>query len=331
MVSRPPATAGSPDDTVTEPFAGFHFGIALPQAAPEGVDVATGIRRFASTAERLGFAGLWTRDRIQGREPLLEPLMSLATAATATRQIRLGVAVIIAPLRSPVELARSSSALDRLSNGRLELGLGLGADRERARGVGLDPSQRVGRLLDTVDVLRAMWAGEAATLEGRTLALRSWTIRPTPTQPRPRIWFGGHHPDALRRAVTLGDGWIEAGSSSLDDYHHEIAIVREQLAEHGRDPATFRMGKRLYLGVERRGRSRTEAVRRWFAGSYGRAEMADQVAVVGPPERIIEAVLDVHRHGGGLEILDPVPDPAADLHVLAHEVVPAIREALGRT
>ena len=329
-MSRPEAIAGSEDDGLNDPVAGFHFGIALPQAAPEGADVATGIRRFASTAERLGFAGLWTRDRIQGREPLLEPLMTLATAATATRQVRLGVAVIIAPLRSPVELARSSSALDRLSNGRLELGLGLGADRERARGVGLDPSKRVERLLDTVDVLRAMWAGEAATLEGRTLALRGWTIRPIPAQPRPRIWFGGHHPDALRRAVTLGDGWIEAGSSSFDDYHHEIGIVRELLAEQGRDAGSFGLGKRLYLGVERRGRSRKEAVRSWFASSYGRAEMADNVAVVGPPERIVDAVLDVHRDGGRLVILDPVPDPATDLHVLAHEVVPAIRAALGR-
>jgi alkanesulfonate monooxygenase SsuD/methylene tetrahydromethanopterin reductase-like flavin-dependent oxidoreductase (luciferase family) len=332
-VSRPEGTAASSDaassdSELANPVAGFHFGIALPQAAPEEIDVAASIRRFAGTAERLGFAGVWTRDRIQGREPLLEPLMTLATASPATQRIRLGVAVIIAPLRSPVELARTTSALDRLSNGRLELGLGLGADRERARGVGLDPARRVGRLLDTVDILRSMWAGDAATLEGRTLSVERWTIRPTPAQARPRIWFGGHHPDALRRAVTLGDGWIEAGSSSFAAFHDEIARVRDLLAEGGRDERTFGLGKRLYLAVERRGRSRAEETRAWFASSYGRAEMADDVAVVGPPKRIVEAVLDVHRRGGRLVILDPVPDPAADLHVLAHEVVPAGREAL---
>jgi alkanesulfonate monooxygenase SsuD/methylene tetrahydromethanopterin reductase-like flavin-dependent oxidoreductase (luciferase family) len=327
---RPQATAHGGGDEVTDPVVGFHFGIALPQSAPVGVDVAASIRRFAGTAERLGFDGLWTRDRIQGREPLLEPLMTLSTAAATTRRVRLGVAVIIAPLRSPVELARTTAALDRISGGRLEVGLGLGADRERVRAVGLEPPRRVGRLLDTVDVLRAMWAGEALTLEGRTLSTHSWIIRPTPFQARPRIWFGGHHPDALRRAVTLGDGWIEAGSSSFGDYYREIAIVRERLQEHGRDQAGFGLGKRLYLAVERRGRSRVEEIRRWFASSYGKPEMADEVAVVGPPARIVEAVLDVQRHGGRLVILDPLPDPATDLHVLAHEVVPAVREALDR-
>jgi alkanesulfonate monooxygenase SsuD/methylene tetrahydromethanopterin reductase-like flavin-dependent oxidoreductase (luciferase family) len=316
--------------TVVDPVTGFHVGIALPQSAADDLDVAARIRRFAGAAERLGLDGLWTRDRIQGREPLLEPLMTLATAATATRHVRLGVAVVIAPLRSPVELARSSAALDRLSDGRLELGLGLGADPERARGVGLEPPKRVGRLVDTVEILRSMWTGEAVTLSGRTLSVRNWTIRPTPAQARPRIWFGGHHPAALRRAVALGDGWIEAGSSSFNDYVREIEIVRQELAQQARDEASFGLGKRLYLAVERRGRSRLAEMRAWFAANYGKPEMAERVGINGPPDRIVEAVLDVHRHGGRLVILDPVPDPAADLNVLAHEVVPAVREALHR-
>jgi probable F420-dependent oxidoreductase len=311
-----------------DPIGRAHFGIALPQSAGDGVDLAMRIRRFARTADRLGYDGLWTRDRIQGKEPLLEPLMTLATAAAATRRIRLGVAVIIAPLRSPVELARTSAALDRLSGGRLELGLGLGADPDRVRGVGLEPSRRVARLLDTVDVLRSMWTGEAVTFDGRTLSVEGWMIRPTPAQARPRLWFGGHHPDALRRAVRLGDGWIEAGSSSFEDYDREIAIVRDLLAEDGRNEAAFGLGKRLYLAVEQRGRSRMEEIRRWFGASYGRPEMADRVAVVGPPGRIVEAVLDVHQKGGRLVILDPLPDPGRDVEVLAHEVVPAVREAL---
>jgi alkanesulfonate monooxygenase SsuD/methylene tetrahydromethanopterin reductase-like flavin-dependent oxidoreductase (luciferase family) len=167
-------------------------------------------------------------------------------------------------------------------------------------------------------------------LQGRTLSTTGWIIRPIPSQSRPRIWFGGHHPDALRRAVALGDGWIEAGSSSFDDYYREIAIVRDLLAQGGRSEASFGLGKRLYLAVERRGRSRAEEIRRWFATSYGSSEMADRVAVVGPPRQIVDAVLEVHRHGGRLVILDPVPDPGADLHALAHEVVPAVREALAR-
>jgi alkanesulfonate monooxygenase SsuD/methylene tetrahydromethanopterin reductase-like flavin-dependent oxidoreductase (luciferase family) len=194
--------------------------------------------------------------------------------------------------------------------------------------VGLEPSRRVGRLLDTVDVLRALWTGESVSIEGRTLAIREWMTRPTPLQPRPRIWFGGHHPEALRRAVELGDGWIEAGSTSQSDFVREIAVVREHLAAVGRDEATFGLGKRLYLGVERRGRNILQETRHWFAHGYGRAEMADRVAVIGPPSRVTEGVLDILAQGARLVILNPLIDEAAQLRLLAEEVVPAVREAL---
>jgi probable F420-dependent oxidoreductase len=322
-----PVPIAAPRDPL-DPLAGIHLGIALPQTADDQVDLSARIRRFSRAAERLGFDGLWARDRIQGREPLIEPLTALATAATATKRVRLGVAVVLVPLRAPIELARTSASLDRLSGGRLELGIGLGVDRERVRSVGLDPGRRVARLLDSVDVLRAMWSGESVTVEGRTLTVRDWMVRPTPQQPRPRIWFGGHHPDALRRAVHLGDGWIEAGSTSHADFVREIAIVREHLDAAGRDESTFGLGKRLYLAVERRGRNTRQDVRRWFDYSYGREEMADRVAAVGSPARIADAVLEVLAQRARLVILHPVPYEAPQLRVLADEVVPAVREAL---
>jgi len=308
--------------------AGIHFGIALPQTAGEGAALAARIARFSRAAERLGFDGLWARDRIQGREPLLEPMVALGAAAMTTSRIRLGVAVVLVPLRAPVELARTSASLDRLSGGRLELGIGLGVDRERVRSVGLDPARRVARMLDTIDVLRAMWTGEAITIDGRTLSVRDWMIRPTPVQPRPRIWFGGHHPDALRRAVMLGDGWIEAGSSSQADFAREMTIVREHMADLGRDESTFGLGKRLYMAIERPGESTRQDIRQWFLDQYGKEEMADRVAVVGPPSAVVQAILDTIDLGARLLILHPIPDEQRHLRQLAEEIVPAVREAL---
>jgi probable F420-dependent oxidoreductase len=304
------------------------IGVALPQSAEDGEQPSDRITRFARAAERLGFDSVWTMDRTHGRQALIEPLTALTVAATATRRIRLGVAVVILPLRAPLELARTAASLDRLSDGRLDLGVGLGAARERVTSIGLDPARRADRMLDAVHLMRAMWTGEPVTFEGRTLSVHQWTIRPTPVQrPGPPVWFGGHHPDALRRAALLGDGWLGAGSTSLDDFDREVAVVRSELAAAGRSATAFGLGKRLYLALENRSGSRRRELRQWLVRGYGEA-VADRVAVTGPPAAITEAVLRIVQQGGRVVILHPVADQERQLRELADEVVPAIRQAV---
>ena len=313
---------------MTRPAA-VSFGIALPQEVREGSNPRARVVRFARAAERLGFDSIWALDRIQGHQSVLEPLVLLTTAAAVTRRIRLGVAVLILPLRSPVELARTAASLDQLSGGRLDLGVGLGVDRERVRAVGLDPARRAERMADSVAVIRALWSGERATVEGATLGIRDWMIRPTPAQrPSPPIWFGGHHPDALRRAVAMGDGWLGAGSASMADFGREIAFVREELARQGRDEASFGLGKRLYLALEDRRGVRGRAIRGWLADHYRDPDKADKVAAVGPPRVIVEAALEIVDRGGRLVIFHPVTDQERQMREIADEVIPAVRTAL---
>ena len=311
------------------PGNGISIGVALPQSARDGEQPGVRITGFARVAERLGFDSVWALDWTRGHQPMIEPMAALTAAAMATRRVRLGVAVLILPLRAPLEVARTSASLDRLSNGRLELGVGLGSNRQLVRSVGLDPARRTDRMIDSIELIRALWTGESVTFEGRTLSVRDWMIRPTPVQqPSPRIWFGGHHPDAVRRAAAMGDGFLGAGSVSYDDFRGEVAILREELARLGRDEAGFGLGKRIYLAIEDRRGARAAGLRRWIADYYRKEELADRVAVIGPPTAIVEAVLKVADLGGRVVILHPVGDEERQLRQLADEVLPAVRQIL---
>lgn len=315
-----------------EPKPMVAFGIALPQEAPDGAEPAARVARFARAAERAGFDGLWTLDRVQGHQSVMEPLALLAAAAMVTRRIRLGVAVVILPLRSPVELARTAATIDRLSAGRLDLGVGVGADRERVRGVGLDPARRGERMDDAVAVLRGLWAGERFDHEGATLAVRGWMIRPLPVQrPGPPLWFGGHSAAAIRRAVAWGEGWLGAGSVSTEVFGREMVVLREELARAGRDEATFGIGKRLYLALEDRRGRRAQALRDGLAEHYGKPDMADRVSAIGPASAVVDEIVRIIRLGAQTVILHPVSDQERQLRQLADEVIPAVRAALGET
>ena len=91
----------------------------------------------------------------------------------------------------------------------------------------------------------------AVTFDGRFWQLDGAAMEPKPFQkPHPPLWFGGSAPAALRRAVRHGDGFFGAGSSTTAEFAEQVPIVREALAEHGRDPASFRIAKRVYIAVD---------------------------------------------------------------------------------
>src|SRR6478672_2920493 len=178
------------------------FSVGLPQSFDGGDPRPVGI--YAARAETLGFSGLWTLDSAVGgptsRTPLLDGLQVLAYAAAVTRDVRLGIAVIVMNRRQPVLLAKEIASLDRLSGGRLTVGVGLGAPAdEHVAALGFPADRTVRRLVEGGEVLRFSRA----------------RLEPRPIQrPGPPVWFGAGREPALRRAARLGDGWIGAGSSS---------------------------------------------------------------------------------------------------------------------
>src|SRR5689334_353094 len=184
------------------------FSVGLPHSFDGRDPRPLGI--YAARAETLGFSGLWTLDSAVGgptsRTPLLDGLQLLTYAAAVTREIRLGVAVIVMGRRQPVLLAKEMASLDRLSGGRLTVGVGLGAPAgEKVAALGFPVDRPVRRLVEGVEIMRAVWSSDAARHEGELYRFADVDVQPKPRyRPGPPIWFGAGREPALRRAARLG-------------------------------------------------------------------------------------------------------------------------------
>jgi probable F420-dependent oxidoreductase len=173
--------------------------------------------------------------------PLYDPFVMLAGIATATTTLRLGTNVYVLPLRHPLMTARSVVTLDRLSGGRVTLGAGIGWLKDEFDAAGVPFSERGSRMDEIVPLLRRLWSGEdPITHEGRHFSFGPVHFRPKSIQkPSIPIELGGTSPAALRRAALMGDGWMELGSSDVDEIAERIAGLTKARSEAGLGAAPF--------------------------------------------------------------------------------------------
>jgi alkanesulfonate monooxygenase SsuD/methylene tetrahydromethanopterin reductase-like flavin-dependent oxidoreductase (luciferase family) len=177
------------------------------------------LRRYLSRAEELGFDGAWTTEQVIGTAPNLDSSAVLGYAAACTEQIRLGCAVYVSTVASPLHLAKIIASLDQLSRGRLEVGLGTGGRFRPFAAFGIDGEGFVSRFTEGVRYMQEASTQDRINFEGRFWQAKDLAMEPKPYQkPHPPLWFGGGHPDSLRRAVRLADGYIGAGSTATADF-----------------------------------------------------------------------------------------------------------------
>lgn len=233
-------------------LVGFAVPTAGSWATPENQLTVAGL------AERLGYRSLWTMQRIlNSADPadtsyqlVPDPLLTLAYLAGHTSTARLGVAVLNLPFVSPALLAKQTATLDRLSHGRLDLGLGLGWMPTEFAASGVSTARRAARAQEFLDVLTGLWTGRAGPYDGEFYQLpEAVVMTPTPVQrPRPPILLGGGSPAALRRAGRLADGWISASRHDPHQLRPAIDTARRAAEDAGRDPDTLRFVCRLAVG-----------------------------------------------------------------------------------
>ena len=203
-----------------------NFG-AWAQDWPGLLDVArvaedAGVERLVVTDHvvmgRNTDAYVWGRFPTAPDAPWLEPLTCLSAIAAVTQRVRLGTGILIAPLRPAAVLAKTVATLDVVSGGRVDLGVGVGWQREEYDAVGLDFDAR-GRLLDeTVAACRQLWSQLPASYAGTSTTFSDVFCAPQPVQERLPVWFAGTLTDRnVRRISELGDGWIPIMGASLED------------------------------------------------------------------------------------------------------------------
>ena len=171
-------------------------------------------------------------------EPWPEPLLTLAAMAGATRRIRLATAVLIAPLRPALLLAKSLATLDVLSGGRVDLGVGTGWQKEEFAASGVPFETRAARMDDVLRACRVLWRDAPASFQSPTLSFDDLWCIPRPVQPGGvPIWFGvAPTPRNVARVVEMGVGWVPVGSD-LDALASGARVLRDAFAAAGRDPA----------------------------------------------------------------------------------------------
>jgi alkanesulfonate monooxygenase SsuD/methylene tetrahydromethanopterin reductase-like flavin-dependent oxidoreductase (luciferase family) len=207
----------------------------------------------------------------------------------------------------------------------LIVGVGLGGNPRIYPAFGLAAERRTARFTEGLELMKRLWTESRVSFVGDFWRLDNAAMEPKPAQkPHPPLWFGAHHPAALRRAVELGDGFMGAGSVSTAQFTEEVRLLRAYLAETGRNPDRFAVGKRVYIAIDR---DRERAARRlgqWFGAFYGRPDLAAEVAVWGDVADCLEGLDRVVAGGARLVLLNPVFDEMEHLERFAAEIAPKL-------
>ena len=212
-------------------------------------------------ADRLGFDSVWMPEHLvlpvamggsphDGQDhppippgtPVYDPLVYLSYLAARTERIRFGTQVYNLGLRHPFSTARAVTTLDLLSQGRLDLGIGASWLRAEWEAVGLDFDSRGARVDEIIDICQRLWSDEVVEHRGRFFDFDPVMFEPKPVQkPWPRLHIGGDGPAALRRAATVGDGWVPMNHSLADvpAAVARMAELRERAGRPGRTEVTL--------------------------------------------------------------------------------------------
>ncbi len=175
--------------------------------------------------------------------PWLEPLTVLAAIAGATSRVRLATGILIAPLRPAIVLAKTAASLDVLSQGRLELGVGVGWQREEFEAAGIPFDERAQRLDDTLAACRALWSESPASFFSEHVRFEKIWCEPRPVQPGGvPVWFSGTlHARNLERIGRWGDGWIPIMTATRADVAEGAVRLADAFAKAGRDPRALKV------------------------------------------------------------------------------------------
>ena len=324
------------------------YGFSLPSGEVGFETTAAWARR----AEELGFDSVWLSDHFfytfarYGGDPTpipaIEPMTALAGLAAITSRVRLGTLVLCAPFRHPALLAKMAVTIDRLSGGRLDLGLGAGWLQEEFDAFGFPfgtIGERFAALEDGLAAVSALQSSGPATYAGSNVTLRDAFLLPTPVTGHMPVWVGGKGgPRLLRLIAKYADGWNLVWRVDPDGYAARAAAARAAFESAGRDPATLRLSVGQYTLVgadEQTARAAFVRGRARFPGGAMDADTwetwrADTLS--GTPDQVIERVRRFEELGVEELVIAPsvlpfaVDDPEI-LDMLAERVIAPLRAA----
>jgi probable F420-dependent oxidoreductase len=278
------------------------FGLMWPLRNPPGsgralADIYRDSLEEIAAAEELGYHSAWLTEHHFCEDEYLPSVMpALAAVAARTRRIRLGPYVLLLPLYNPVRLAEDAAVVDVISNGRLDLAMGVGYREEEFAGLGVDRRKRGRRHDEATQIMLRAWADGPVDFDGEVFSVPDIEVTPKPVQRPIPIWLGGTSRPVLERIARLGVPGV-AGRPLPED----MDFFHEKLTEHGRDPSAIDYLPFRFIWVDRdHERARRVAMpwAEWVIGNYQRwfaktdkplfEGDIERQCIMGSPEFVIE-------------------------------------------
>ncbi len=295
------------------------LGMSLPHRSPDPLAMET-VKQVAQRAEAVGFRDLWVTSNALDHVYSFDAMGVLTFAAAVTTRIRVGVSVLVLPVVNPIHVAHQVATLDNLSQGRAILGVGIGREHHYEQ-FQIPTERRVRRFREGVELIKAVWTESKIDYRGDIFHLEGGMMALKPVQkPHPPIWFGGDHPDAVRRTATMADGWMGSGGSSKAVFGRSVPILKAALKEAGRDPDTFPISKRVFMSVHERADVARAELDRWFTVVYRNPAGTDASGVHGTPEQVRQQLEELVDRGANHLLLNPVCRYAEQVDALASVV-----------
>jgi probable F420-dependent oxidoreductase len=310
------------------------FGLALENYTPATKEPHIDeLVRYARRAEELGYSSLWAWDHMllgtRSPFPFLESLTTLTALAMETSRVRLGTGVLVLPLRNPLVLAKTTATLDRISGGRLTLGIAAGWYEREFDAAGV-PFSRRGRIFEhNLEALENFWSGDPVSGEQDGIPYRNALMLPRPEQqPRPKVLIGGYVDKVLRRVATKSDGWLTYFYAP-ESFARAWKKIRNFAEEAGRDPDELENVAQLPIYVDDDYANADRRCRAYIAEYCDLPEWSEssvESSIRGAPEQCAEQLAEHFAAGVQHICLCPAGYEIDQAERIAAEVLPRLAD-----
>ena len=300
------------------------------------IEFGIGFRRLddiaaeAREAEALGYQFITTGEHVFFHGPTGNGLISLAAAAGATERIKLMSSITLVPLYPPALLAKQVAALDMVSNGRFNLGVGVGGEfAKEFEACGVPVNERGARTNEALEVMKRLWTEENVSFEGKFTKLSGVTLAPKPTQkPHPPVWISGRSDAAMRRAARFGNGWLPY-MYTPEKLAQSIETIDAHASEAGREDSV-KPGLFMFFAVHEDGERGSQMAAERLSAQYNQdfSALVGKYALAGSPDGCIARLREYIDAGARTVILSsacPADYMLENQRLLAEAVLPAFR------
>ena len=284
---------------------------------------------YSETAERLGYGTLCANDHLLFPKPWMDGPTALASVIASTSSIGFATTVSLPIVRGPVAMAKTLSAIDILSEGRLTVGVGPGSSQRDYSAVGIPFEERWKRLDEAVETMRALWSKEGTQFKGAYYSTEGVEMEPHPRQqPGPPIWLGSWgSPAGLRRVSRLGDGWLASAYNTTPEMFQEArARLDAYLGDAGKDAGEFPDAiATMFCYVTEDPGEADRVIRDIIAPAISRPEEELRERLpVGSAEECAEKLSAYQAAGAQRLYLWPVQDEVRQLELFQERVIPQV-------